>query len=70
MTGGGLITELRAAGIRIPALLITGYAAAGEDVPPDVPRLGKPFRQVDLAARVNDLLRARDVPATRLRAVE
>lgn len=70
MTGGGLITELRTAGIRIPALLITGYAAAGEDVPPDVPRLGKPFRQVDLAARVNDLLRARDVPATRLRAVE
>jgi C4-dicarboxylate-specific signal transduction histidine kinase len=57
MTGGQLIHELRGAGVQIPALLVTGYAAAGEDVPADVQRLSKPFRQVDLAARVDDLLR-------------
>jgi CheY-like chemotaxis protein len=57
MTGGQLIHELRAAGHAIPALLVTGYAAAGEDVPADVARLAKPFRQVDLATRVDELLR-------------
>jgi CheY-like chemotaxis protein len=56
MTGAGLIAELRAAGDFIPVLLITGYAPAGGEVPADVPRLSKPFRQVDLAAKVNELL--------------
>lgn len=70
MTGAGLIAELRAAGHRIPALLVTGYAAAGEDVPDDVPRLAKPFRQVDLAARLDELVRTRGGGVTRLRAVE
>ncbi|WP_267396121.1 MULTISPECIES: PAS domain-containing hybrid sensor histidine kinase/response regulator [unclassified Sphingomonas] len=56
MTGAALISEMRAAGIPMPALLITGYAARGEDVAADVPRLTKPFRQVDLAAKVHDLL--------------
>ncbi len=59
MTGGQLITDLRASGVQIPTLLVTGYAAAGEDVPLDIPRLAKPFRQVDLAARVDELLRTR-----------
>ncbi len=63
MTGGQLINELRATGIRIPTLLVTGYAATGEDVPGDVTRLAKPFRQVDLAARVNELLRPLQDPA-------
>jgi hypothetical protein len=36
---------------------MTEYAAAGDDVPSNIPRLAKPFWQVDLAARVNDLLR-------------
>jgi signal transduction histidine kinase/CheY-like chemotaxis protein len=57
MTGAGLIAELRANGVGIPVLLITGYAPAGSDVPPDVLRLSKPFRQVDLAAKVDELLR-------------
>ena len=70
MTGGQLIHELRAAGIRIPALLVTGYAAAGEDVPPEVPRLAKPFRQVDLAAKVDELLRGADRVKPLLRVVE
>jgi signal transduction histidine kinase len=57
MTGAGLIAELRQTGHFIPVLLITGYAPAGGDVPADVPRLSKPFRQVDLAAKVDELLR-------------
>ncbi len=56
MTGAALIGELRGRGHALPMLLITGYAATGTDVPSDVPRLGKPFRQVDLAAQVDDLL--------------
>jgi len=63
MTGGQLINELRATGVGIPTLLVTGYAATGEDVPGDVTRLAKPFRQVDLAARVNELLRPLQDPA-------
>ena len=70
MTGAALINELRSSGARVPALLITGYAAAGDDVPVDVPRLAKPFRQVDLAARVDELLRGAPHAKARLRAVE
>ena len=70
MTGGQLIQELRGAGVRIPALLVTGYAAAGEDVPTDLPRLAKPFRQVDLAARVSELLQQADAGPSRLRIVK
>ncbi len=70
MTGGQLIGELRASGNRTPALLVTGYAAAGEDVPDDVIRLAKPFRQVDLAARVDELLRQSPAGRPKLRAVD
>ncbi|WP_174273382.1 PAS domain-containing hybrid sensor histidine kinase/response regulator [Sphingomonas bacterium] len=70
MTGGELINELRSNGVRIPTLLVTGYAAAGEDVPPDVMRLAKPFRQVDLADLVDDLLKRRSHEKRRLRVVE
>ena len=56
MTGAALIAELRDSGHALPTLLITGYAATGADVPADVPRLAKPFRQIDLAARVDELL--------------
>ncbi len=69
MSGAALIGELRSTGRRLPALLITGYAATGEDVPGDVPRLAKPFRQVDLAARVDELLHRPSGRATHLRAV-
>ena len=70
MTGAALIDELRAADIRLPVLLITGYAAAGNDVPADVPRLAKPFRQFDLAARIDELLRGVPIGKVKLRAVE
>ena len=71
MTGAALIEEARLAGRRLPALLITGYANAGDDVPADVPRLSKPFRQVDLAARIDELVRreSQRVSQPRLRAV-
>jgi CheY-like chemotaxis protein len=57
MTGAALVAELRAVGNRLPILLITGYASVGADVPTDVARLSKPFRQVELAAKVDELLR-------------
>ncbi|MEA1073286.1 ATP-binding protein [Sphingomonas sp. LY160] len=56
MNGGQLIQELRANGNRMPSLLVTGYTAAGDDVPNDVELLAKPFRQVELTARVAILL--------------
>ena len=69
MTGAALINELRGKGVGLPTLLITGYAATGEDVPADVPRLSKPFRQADLAGRIHDLLAARREPVA-LRSVK
>ncbi len=73
MTGAGLIRELRELWPRMPVLLVTGFANTAADVPGDVPKLAKPFRQADLSARVNDLLADR-APAERapprLRAVE
>lgn len=72
MTGAALIDEARRAGRRLPVLLITGYANAGDDVPPDVPRLSKPFRQVDLAARIDELVKMRSArgKGLRLRAMD
>jgi signal transduction histidine kinase len=69
MTGAALIAELRGTGHALPALLITGYAATGADVPADVPRLAKPFRQIDLAARVDELLHRPRGSVTGLRVV-
>jgi signal transduction histidine kinase/CheY-like chemotaxis protein len=56
MSGAGLIKEAWEAGCGVPALLVTGYANAGQDVPANVPRLSKPYRQGDLAARLDELL--------------
>lgn len=57
MNGAQMIQELRQGGNRSPVLLITGYAAKGEDVPAGVPVLSKPFRQADLARNLNEILR-------------
>ena len=56
MNGAQMIQELRQGGSRAPVLLITGYAAKGEDVPAGIPVLSKPFRQSDLARNMNDML--------------
>jgi CheY-like chemotaxis protein len=69
MTGAAFIQELRGAGLGLPTLLVTGYAATGEDVPSDVPRLAKPFRQADLAGEIYALLTRCKRPA-RLRSVQ
>ncbi|WP_375404620.1 PAS domain-containing protein [uncultured Sphingomonas sp.] len=74
MTGAALIRELRGSWPRMPVLLVTGFANTAADVPGDVPKLAKPFRQADLSARVNDLLERSAIRAARtpprLRAVE
>lgn len=70
MNGAQLIRELRSAGIGLPSLLVTGYAAAGEDVPSDIPRLAKPFRQRDLATHVDALLRSISPGKVELRSVQ
>ena len=51
MNGTDLIREIRARRPGLPALLVSGYAEA-EGIAPDLPRLTKPFRQVDLAASI------------------
>jgi C4-dicarboxylate-specific signal transduction histidine kinase/CheY-like chemotaxis protein len=56
MNGGNLIKEVRNDGYQFPILLITGYAAVGDDLPPEIMRLSKPFRQLDLSARLDELL--------------
>jgi CheY-like chemotaxis protein len=54
MTGTDLARLLRARPDAPPVLLISGYAEdAG--LPPDLPRLTKPFRQADLAAALAGL---------------
>ncbi|WP_375382543.1 ATP-binding protein [uncultured Sphingomonas sp.] len=68
MNGAQLIQELRRANKWLPVLLITGYAAKGEDVPTGVAVLSKPFRQSDLARHLNEALQQVKGGA-RLRAV-
>ncbi len=58
MNGAQLIVELHRTGRRLPVLLITGYAAKGEDVPAAVPVLSKPFRQSELARTLSAVLRS------------
>ena len=61
ITGVTLIAELRMAAPSIPALLVTGYANAGSDIPDSLARLSKPFRQSELAVRIDDLLKNRQL---------
>lgn len=63
MSGGALIRELRERGSTLPVLLVTGYANAGADVPPDAARLSKPFRQAELATRITALLDRGAIPS-------
>ena len=56
MTGAMLAREARRIIPGLPVLLITGYLNSGEDMPGDLPRLAKPFRQADLASHVARLI--------------
>jgi signal transduction histidine kinase len=57
MSGAELVREARSLLPKLPALLVTGYTnlTHGEA---EIPRLAKPFRQAELAARVAGLLEA------------
>jgi CheY-like chemotaxis protein len=56
MSGATLARELRQLRPGLPVLLITGYATLSDLEAGGLPRLAKPFHQVDLAARIADLL--------------
>jgi CheY-like chemotaxis protein len=49
MTGVVLVGEARRRFPGLPALLVTGYATLQSAPPPSLPRLGKPFREAELA---------------------
>jgi signal transduction histidine kinase len=55
-SGADLAREAREMLPDIPILLITGFAGANDDLPPDVPRLAKPFRGVELLVQVSAML--------------
>ena len=55
MTGRELAEQARRDRPDLPVLLITGYTRLDE-IGPDLPRIEKPFRQADFAARVAELV--------------
>jgi PAS domain S-box-containing protein len=55
MDGGAFARRVQQERPGLPVLLITGYTGRDEDAP-DLPRLGKPFRQADLAAAILALI--------------
>jgi signal transduction histidine kinase len=56
MNGVELIEHARPLAPAMEAMLITGYSTIAEGPGASIPRLGKPFRQADLAEFVADLL--------------
>jgi PAS domain S-box-containing protein len=56
-SGTELAHDLRARWCHLPVLLVSGYAEA-EGVAPDLVRLTKPFRRIDLAAKLGELFDA------------
>jgi PAS domain S-box-containing protein len=63
MSGAALIREARLIVPAMPALLVTGYASATNDVPSDVPRIEKPFRAADIIRRIVQLTTLAEVDA-------
>jgi PAS domain S-box-containing protein len=55
MTGTDLADTVRAAKPGVPVLLVSGYAEH-EGIEPAIPRLTKPFRADELAARLSELI--------------
>ena len=60
MNGVELIRHARNIAPAVQALVISGYSTMAEGPGADLPRLGKPFRQADLARRMAELLTAND----------
>jgi CheY-like chemotaxis protein len=56
MTGSELAFEVRRQRPQLPVLLATGFAELGGDKVVDLPRLGKPYTQAQLAAEIARLL--------------
>lgn len=56
MSGAALIRRVREISPETRALLITGYASATNDVPPDIARLEKPFRASELVRKVEQFV--------------
>ena len=54
LSGTDLALVLAARRPRLPVLIVSGYADL-DGLPPNIPRLTKPFRQADLAACVSRL---------------
>ena len=54
MTGIELVREIRGQRPEARVLVVSGYADV-DGVAPDLPRLVKPFRQVDLSAKLGEL---------------
>jgi CheY-like chemotaxis protein len=72
MSGADLLREARRLRPELPILLMTGYTNIVQGPAIELPRLAKPFRQAELAARIAELLdaaRSRDnvvrIPETR-----
>jgi CheY-like chemotaxis protein len=57
MTGAQLAEAARELQPRLPILLATGYAELPPGSACDLPRLGKPYRQADLAAEIAKVLK-------------
>ena len=59
-SGAYLAAAVRRLRPDLPVLLVTGYAPLqGQQPDPSLPRLTKPFRQAELAARLDELLKSR-----------
>jgi CheY-like chemotaxis protein len=65
MNGVDLIRNARNVTPSILALIISGYSTIAEGPGADLPRLAKPFRQVDLAERVAEILSSQDAMTLR-----
>jgi CheY-like chemotaxis protein len=60
MNGVELIRNARNLEPSLPALIISGYSTIAEGPGADLPRLAKPFRQIDLAGRIAEILSSQD----------
>jgi PAS domain S-box-containing protein len=58
MSGADLAHELRVRRPDLPVLIVSGYAEA-DGLAPDLPRLTKPFRNSELAAKVDEVLQSK-----------